>query len=86
MLIFVVTTLIYVVPGTLLPVSTREGTSVAANMLPTEEEKGNALRPAFIKHLRGPIQFADLDWECPPPTQFTDGENRQLGKVVHFPN
>lgn len=85
MLIFVVTTLIYVVPGTLLPVSTREGTSVAANMLPTEEEKGNALRPAFIKHLRGPIQFADLDWECPPPHPVYRWRKQTAWKSCSFP-
>lgn len=64
MLNFVVATLIYVVPGTPLPISTREGTSVAAHMLTTTEERGNTLNPALINCLRGLIQFADLSWEC----------------------
>jgi len=74
-----VVTLIYVVPGTLLFVTTREGISTAANMLPATEERGTTLSPTFIKHLRGFIQFATLSWEC--SLQFRDGEKNSLGKL-----
>lgn len=74
MLISVETALIYVLLGTLLPVTTRGGISLDANMLPTAEKRGNIGNHICTKHLMGLIQFANLPWEFPP--QFAVGEKK----------
>lgn len=82
MLISVEATLVYVLLGALLPVTTRGGVSLDANMLPTSEERGNTGSHTCAKHLMGLTRFTDLSWE-PPPLSL-QAEKRKLGEAVHL--